>query len=165
MASASPFKQSHDPVCCYFSLPTREPQPTAHWSDETPLSSPFAHYSTFPSPSNPLLASHPTTTYQSSLHTMDASKLLQLQTSAAYSRPAAQPLGANSANSSSSDTSESMTSADSPTMEALTYEDDLYRCSRCQRSSCIGTLPGNMIRIGTNSYYCNRCANIVGYGG
>ncbi|KIX92157.1 uncharacterized protein Z520_12150 [Fonsecaea multimorphosa CBS 102226] len=44
---------------------------------------------------------------------------------------------------------------------------DIVRCSRCQRSLSIDTsLPAQSsgaVRFGMNSYYCQRCANVVGF--
>lgn len=44
---------------------------------------------------------------------------------------------------------------------------DVVRCSRCQRSMSIDTsLPAQhsgAVRFGMNSYYCTRCANVVGF--
>ena len=103
---------------------------------------------------------------------MSASTLLQLQTRAAHpgpKRPGSQPVQdtrrASSASSngsmlsaSSSSSRSSMDSASSATMAPQV-------CSRCHRSV---SLDSNMpttggIKIGINSYYCNRCATMVGY--
>ncbi len=43
---------------------------------------------------------------------------------------------------------------------------DFARCSRCQRSLSIGNAAPSWdgaVRIGINSYYCSRCAAMVGY--
>ncbi|EYE93606.1 uncharacterized protein ASPGLDRAFT_44536 [Aspergillus glaucus CBS 516.65] len=42
---------------------------------------------------------------------------------------------------------------------------DIVRCSRCQRSMSLEKdekTPG-VVRFGMNSYYCSRCASMVGY--
>ncbi|PKX89685.1 uncharacterized protein P174DRAFT_378486 [Aspergillus novofumigatus IBT 16806] len=41
---------------------------------------------------------------------------------------------------------------------------DIVRCSRCQRSMSLenGSTPG-VVRFGMNSYYCSRCASMVGF--
>ncbi|PTU23418.1 hypothetical protein P175DRAFT_0508101 [Aspergillus ochraceoroseus IBT 24754] len=42
---------------------------------------------------------------------------------------------------------------------------DIVRCSRCQRSMSLGnesSSPG-VVRFGMNSYYCSRCASMVGF--
>ncbi|KAL3264553.1 hypothetical protein ABHI18_000666 [Aspergillus niger] len=41
---------------------------------------------------------------------------------------------------------------------------DIVRCSRCQRSMSLEneSSPG-VVRFGMNSYYCSRCASMVGF--
>ncbi|KAL4802691.1 hypothetical protein BDV18DRAFT_146352 [Aspergillus unguis] len=41
---------------------------------------------------------------------------------------------------------------------------DIVRCSRCQRSMSLESeaTPG-VVRFGMNSYYCSRCASMVGF--
>ncbi|GES59733.1 hypothetical protein P174DRAFT_378486 [Aspergillus terreus] len=41
---------------------------------------------------------------------------------------------------------------------------DIVRCSRCQRSMSLenDSSPG-VVRFGMNSYYCSRCASMVGF--
>ncbi|KAL4782968.1 hypothetical protein BJX76DRAFT_349019 [Aspergillus varians] len=41
---------------------------------------------------------------------------------------------------------------------------DVVRCSRCQRSMSLEneSNPG-VVRFGMNSYYCSRCASMVGF--
>ncbi|KAL4979445.1 hypothetical protein BDW66DRAFT_157284 [Aspergillus desertorum] len=41
---------------------------------------------------------------------------------------------------------------------------DIIRCSRCQKSLSIenDSTPG-VVRFGMNSYYCSRCASMVGF--
>ncbi|KAL2813618.1 hypothetical protein BDW59DRAFT_30579 [Aspergillus cavernicola] len=43
---------------------------------------------------------------------------------------------------------------------------DIVRCSRCQRSMSLEneSTPG-VVRFGMNSYYCSRCASMVGFNG
>lgn len=133
----------------YFSLPV--PVSAAHFSIETPCSSPAARYSpdVFADPSNPLLAyRHLPFEHMSS--SGDASKLLQLQTAAAH-RPAAPPLQHGTASSSTSSTSSLASSAASPSLSLLC-------CCRCRRESGMG-----MVQFGTNLYYCNHCAKMTGY--
>lgn len=41
---------------------------------------------------------------------------------------------------------------------------DIVRCSRCQRSMSLrNEWSPEAVRFGMNSYYCTRCANMVGY--
>lgn len=44
---------------------------------------------------------------------------------------------------------------------------DVVRCSRCQRSMSFNittnTQASGVVRFGLNSYYCARCANVVGF--
>ncbi|KKZ62206.1 hypothetical protein GX50_02148 [[Emmonsia] crescens] len=54
-------------------------------------------------------------------------------------------------------------SSDSTNPAASTF--DIVRCSRCQRSLCLehaSSSPG-VVRFGVNSYYCSRCASMVGF--
>jgi hypothetical protein len=83
---------------------------------------------------------------------MDASKLLQLQTAAAHNltRPQTQ-----SHQHQTSPTSDSASSSETA-LPQLVY------CSRCQRQSFS---TDGMVCFAVNSYYCNRCASLVGYGG
>lgn len=82
-------------------------------------------------------------------HVMDVSKLLQMQTNAAYQsigRPSPQPAHQSS---------------------TAPFFADYARCSRCQRSVSIdasaGPFYGNAVAFGTNSFYCRRCATMVGF--
>src|ERR1700761_7099043 len=75
---------------CYFS---HIPHSSDHWSVETPLPSPVLRAEVVPDPHNPLLAARPLPGLLTP-QTMDASRLLQLQTAAAHpqaSRPRPQP--------------------------------------------------------------------------
>ncbi|RJE18650.1 hypothetical protein PHISCL_09010 [Aspergillus sclerotialis] len=41
---------------------------------------------------------------------------------------------------------------------------DIVRCSRCQRSLSIENESSrDAVRFGMNSYYCTRCASMVGF--
>ncbi|KAF2089219.1 hypothetical protein K490DRAFT_63357 [Saccharata proteae CBS 121410] len=162
---------------CYFSIlpSTQEPYNSLyhsnHFSVETPTASP--HYDvlspdTLSEPSNPLLAARPSPPYTPSL-SMDASKLLQLQTSAAYStaRPQTQPVQdvldispINLPRRSGSDSSTSSTSSERS--DSASPQLTLIRCCRCHRTASLGSK--SMVSFGLNSYYCSRCASIVGYG-
>ncbi|KAL2053943.1 hypothetical protein ABVK25_005872 [Lepraria finkii] len=100
---------------------------------------------------------------------MSASSFLQLQTRAAHPirRPSSRPVqdfhrsNSHSSQASSASTSSSLSSIDSSPSLSVAPQ----RCSRCHRSvsvdSNIPTTGG--IKIGMNSYYCNRCATMVGY--
>jgi hypothetical protein len=151
----SPTHQSSS--TCYFSY---VPSPSTHFSVETPYAAPTAaqSFNTVSDPLNPLLAFRELApTYQAS-SAMDSSKLLQLQTSAAHGRPAAQPVqhrsSVSSSNSDSSDCSAS-SGRNSPVPQNVC-------CARCRRTS-IGF--SGMVKIGMNLFYCNHCATMVGYGG
>lgn len=151
---------------CYFTyVPTSTHD--YYYSPETPHTRLSAYSDDIsPDPVNPLLALRPR---PRSLHllppatTMDASKLLQLQTQAAHApRPSPLPLQKNgvapsamSACSSDSTSSESTSSSTStcPTPPQLC-------CTRCRRTS-IGV--NGMIQFGTNLYYCSHCASMTGY--
>lgn len=167
--SASNISRSPNQGCCYFSIPPRQ----TSYNDETPLTTPFTppNEEILADPSNPLLAYRPSLQSPPSnirRSTMDASNLLQLQTWAAHvpalRRPQPQPLQnvlAVSDDSSGSDDSTSSSAA-----HTLQSPIELARCSRCHRSQSIDMTTGkaaNMVSYGLNSFYCTRCANIVGF--
>ncbi|KAF2022112.1 hypothetical protein BU24DRAFT_37565 [Aaosphaeria arxii CBS 175.79] len=146
---------------CYFSI---VPSPSDHFSVETPSNSPqpLPVYSadTLSYPSNPLLAFRPPPYNLPEVpNTMDGSKLLQLQTSAAH-RPDPKPLQRRpspSASDSSTGTSGNSSPAPSSTMSAPSLQQ--LTCVRCRR-----TTTSSMINVGTSLYYCSHCAQMVGYG-
>ncbi|KAF2034352.1 hypothetical protein EK21DRAFT_56673 [Setomelanomma holmii] len=135
---------------CYFSIAG---PPSAHFSIETPSVTPISEYSphTFADPSNPLLAFRPTA-LESMSSSSDASRLLQLQTSAA-NRPSTELLQ-HRASVSSSNSSDSISSSRSSSV----MSHSTLSCCRCRRESLTG-----MIQFGTNIYYCSHCARMVGY--
>ncbi|OCL02930.1 hypothetical protein AOQ84DRAFT_164804 [Glonium stellatum] len=153
---------------CYFTI-TPPTYYYSHFSTETPSHSSSSNRfsaETRSDPSNPLLALRPLPPPTTPPASMDASRLLQLQTAAAYPRPSAQPVQNNmSANSSSSSTSSSSSRASSIGAPTPPPE-PLVRCSRCHRSSSMissSSSTNGMVSFGTNLYYCNRCASLVGY--
>ncbi|KAA6415615.1 MAG: hypothetical protein FRX48_00331 [Lasallia pustulata] len=99
---------------------------------------------------------------------MNVANLLRLQTQVAHadaSKPKTYPVQAVGGGAiDSDDISNSPSSSSSPgsRMNSL----DIVRCSRCQRSLSVDTAStssGGLVRFGTNSYYCNRCATLVGF--
>jgi len=132
------------PICDF-----SRPAALAHCSVETPLTPPFAAYSTEieSHPANPLLALQRSSLEEHIMASTDASKLLRLQTDAAH-RPAAKPLQHSSSTSSSSSSHSSSSTASPATL----------CCCRCRRESGSG-----MIQFATNLYYCNHCARMTGY--
>ncbi|KAF1951698.1 hypothetical protein CC80DRAFT_191812 [Byssothecium circinans] len=130
---------------CYFSIPVA-PTPT-HFSVETPSTSPLAAYSSeiHPESSHPLLA------FRSDYHmpAADASRVLQLQTTAAH-RPTPKPLQTNYNNSSRGSSADPSSSG--------SMSPSTLCCCRCRRESVSG-----MIQLGTNIYYCSHCARMTGY--
>ncbi|CAO2657431.1 Nn.00g035570.m01.CDS01 [Neocucurbitaria sp. VM-36] len=136
----TPESPVHEPAC-YFSI---LPSSTAHFSVETP-SLPTLEYSPYTAadPINPLLAFRPAPPLHMSSPS-DASRLLQLQTSAAH-RPSPEPLQQRASSTSSSSSNSSMSSQ------------SLF-CCRCRRDCLTG-----MYQIGTNRYYCSHCAKMTGY--
>ena len=137
---------------CYFSTSHSS---SSHIARETTTSypSPTIFPETPSDPSNPLLALREPS-YSSRLPSwaMDASKLLQLQTAAAYSRPDAQSRQKSTASNSSTGSNNSSSSN-------LPQSPPVICCARCRRDSAAG----EMINIGTNQYYCRHCASMVGY--
>ncbi|KNG47454.1 hypothetical protein DDE82_002815 [Stemphylium lycopersici] len=135
-------------LSCYFSI-----VPTAHFSVETPSSSPVSEYEAYtPSdPANPLLAFRPAPQLFMSASS-DATRLLQLQTQAAH-RTSPDPLQPqHRVSSTSSDSSSSSTSSSGYSSPST------LSCCRCRRE-CLA----NMYQIGTNRYYCSHCARMTGY--
>lgn len=142
---------------CYFSY---TPTPYDHYSTETPLGTPeYSAFEATPDSHNPLLAlrRHPAL---SPSQTMDASKLMSLQTVAAYQIQRPKPQPHQGILETSDDSVRTSTSSDSGSSSCSTPQ--LIYCSRCQRSS-FGTQ--GMVCFAMNSYYCTRCASLVGYGG
>lgn len=163
-------------TCCYFSfLPSMSS--TTTFPLETPLYSPvFDEELVTPDPTHPLLAFRPNTISSPECPkrpspTMNASKLLQLQTQAAHPkavRPQPRPLQDmfnihDDSEANSDDSVNSNPSDDAISSAALALQH--ARCSRCQRDSSIDLTTGgsNMVQWGVNSFYCNRCAKIVGF--
>ncbi|KAB2580684.1 hypothetical protein BFW01_g6630 [Lasiodiplodia theobromae] len=157
---------------CYFSfVPASRPENSFidHYSTETPSPALYDLSVQTPSePSNPLLAARDwPVSFVVSPAAMDASKILQLQTAAAYSyqnRPQPQPVqdvldlspisSRSGSDASSASSSRTSVSGESPSVQFI-------RCSRCHRTDTAGSK--NMVGYGINSYYCVRCADIVGY--
>jgi len=109
---------------------------------------------------------------------MDISKLLQMQTQAAH--PHAQPVRPQprplqdvlhvSDDFSENNSDESIASVDvemrSPSPDEIIRSPIAHaRCSRCHRTPSIDLTTGkhNMIEYGLNSFYCIRCAGMVGF--
>ena len=138
---------SPEPVC-YFSLAPSTP--SDHFSDETPLLTPYLScQSVHSDPRNPLLALRsPPLTPNS---TMEAANFMSLQTAAAYqySQPKAR-----------SSEDRRQPSIDSTSSSDFTPHDTgSHVCSRCHRQGCRG-----FVCYSVNSYYCQHCAAVVGYG-
>lgn len=78
---------------------------------------------------------------------------------------ATQPISIGSAKSRSNDSINTLSSSSGSSNPKLSI--DIVRCSRCQRSLSIDpTIPAssaNVVQFGLNSYYCSRCANMVGF--
>lgn len=152
------------PPTCYFSISVPFYD---RFSTESPLFSPTYHSLTTPSnPENPLLAGTERQESHSPISPTPAtSSFLQMQTAAAHGHQASRPrphpvqqdvLVTSDDSSASDDNSSSSGSTNSSI--------DLARCSRCQRTPFVDLKTGknNMIRYGLNSYYCSRCAGLVG---
>ncbi|KAK0636252.1 hypothetical protein B0T17DRAFT_485410 [Bombardia bombarda] len=85
-------------------------------------------------------------------------------------RPKAQYLGSSSSASSSysaSDSDLSSVSGYSMGSSQTPVQVSTLRCLRCARAEEITSTDhpssSGMVQIGTNIYYCNRCAKMVGY--
>lgn len=156
---------------CYFSL---QPNPSTHYSVETPACSPTSsHLEETPSdPFNPLLAYRPTSPEPSSRTRMDGSKLMSLQTSAAFpqARPKPQPIQQDVLHVSDNDSDDSINKGNSSSSSSVglmspQFLPEVARCSRCHRrpSNDVATGKPSMFQYGLNLWYCTRCANIVGF--
>jgi hypothetical protein len=144
--STSPGDNIHNSPTCYFSY---VPHLSDHWSLETPVASPtLSSIEVVADPRNPLLAARVPPALLTPPIAMDASRLLQLQTAAAHPQTPSRSQSRSDYSGRSSMSSESS----SPTRPSV-------RCSRCQTDS------GAMVKYAMTSYYCSRCAGIVGYGG
>ncbi|OJD32023.1 uncharacterized protein BKCO1_4200062 [Diplodia corticola] len=174
-SSVTPTESTSNALCYFSFVPPSHPETSFvdHFSSETPspgLYSDDLSVQTPSEPTNPLLAARPwSVSFTVSPAAMDASKILQLQTAAAYSyqsRPQPQPVqdvldlspmssrSGSDASSSTSSSSRTSVSGEVPTVQFI-------RCSRCHRTDTAGSK--KMIGYGINSYYCVRCADIVGY--
>ena len=170
------------PSLCYFSIPSPgSPYNSASDSDITPLSSPLTVPDTPSDPRFPLLAFRESELRPMPSQAIDASKLLQLQTAAAYANVPHRPKprviqdvleisgdeGSDDAKSSSSSSSSSSSvNSSSGTSRRTSMQSETVRCSRCKRTSFLGSLEQKtrFVSYGVNLYYCKTCANMVGYG-
>jgi hypothetical protein len=146
---------------CYFTI-----QPSTYlyrYTTETPLTSP--PLSTGEIPSSHLLSFH-----QPSTPTM-ASNFLKLQTAAAHGQPIRPRLvpQQNVLHVTSDDSSSSDSDSSPPTSSSVDHTwassgPEAARCSRCHRTPSIDIRTGrpNVVQFGLNSYYCTRCAAMVG---
>lgn len=99
---------------------------------------------------------------------MSASSFLQLQTRAAHppkrsqNQPDQHTQVTASSSSSTCDSSPRSSTESTPPQSPFI---DFARCSRCHRSVSVDGSPPSMtgVSFGINSYYCQRCANLVGY--
>lgn len=128
-----------------------------HLSTESACSSPVVSPAeVIPIPQHPLLARRGSISY-----TMPVSSLLQIQAAAAHDNSPKRPqlqdvLHVTSDESTSSDSSKS-------SMDSLHCSPEFARCSRCHRTSSLDRDgKSNMISWSINSYYCRRCAEVVG---
>jgi hypothetical protein len=150
--SPTPSHLSEHELLCYFTyIPTA---PSNHWSLETPLPSPDLCAKIVADPHNPLLALR--IPLSSPSQTMEASKLLQLQTAAAHSHHNSQPPQPQPHQDVLELSNDSMSSRDSSGSNHSFLCSVRRICSRCQITY------GDFISYSLNSYYCTRCAKITG---
>jgi hypothetical protein len=86
---------------------------------------------------------------------MNQPSFLQLQTQASLNAP----MGPSRKSSAASIPTPSQSPSPKPAV-------DIVRCCRCQRSLTVDLSSGNLkgvVPFGMNSYYCARCARLVGY--
>ena len=91
--------------------------------------------------------------------------LLQLQAQAGRGAHPVAIQSRSKSKSGSSDSLDSLSSSNSSNTRKASL--DIVRCSRCQRSLSIEAAgpacQSGCIRFGLNSYYCTRCATVVGF--
>ncbi|KAF2741308.1 hypothetical protein EJ04DRAFT_558034 [Polyplosphaeria fusca] len=141
----------NSPPSGYFSI---VPSLFAHYSAETPSTTRRTTFSCdiFSEPTNPLLALRELPLhYQPSHSIMDASRIFELQITAAHPRSATNS-GQDSPPASSLNSSASSSQDTTPPLT--------FCCCRCRRGSITRSY---MVQVGLNSYYCNHCASMVGY--
>jgi hypothetical protein len=96
---------------------------------------------------------------------MNQLSFMQLQTQSGHKRPSTggHSDSSSSTNSNGSNLSSSVSSGSSTPKTSCDL--DIVRCSRCQRSLSIDPTgrSNNAVRFGMNSFYCSRCATVVGY--
>ena len=104
---------------------------------------------------------------------MDISKLLQLQTAVAHQgfpprpqpQPTQDPVSSRSSSEASSSGRSTPSSVSSSSSILHTNISSWVRCSRCQRSLSVdaSNASTSAVQYSTNCYYCNRCAQMVGF--
>jgi hypothetical protein len=162
--SSIPLVSSCEP--CYFMI---KPTTYHHYSSETPLTSPIlSPGETLCDPFHPLLSYRRP---QANLN-MAATNFFKLQTAAAHGQPITRPrstpqqnvLHVTSDGSGSSDSSSSESSPPTVNHAWASNGIEAARCSRCHRTPSIDVRTGkaNVVQFGLNSYYCTRCASMVG---
>lgn len=147
---------------CYFSIVVPASQQSTHFSTETPTITPMSDFSPQApaDPINPLLAYRESPS-ESMSASHDASRFLQLQTSAAHPRTLQHSDSSNSSSSASSfppNSRSSSTDSGTPSHRGSMPSPSVLACCRCRRESLMG-----MIQFSTNTYYCSHCARMVGY--
>ncbi|KAH4945436.1 hypothetical protein HBI23_027270 [Parastagonospora nodorum] len=163
-ADLSPDYPNVVPFCC-FSIVVPASAQSTHYSTETPTITPMSEYSaqTPADPINPLLAYRHSPSESMSAPS-DASRLLQLQTSAAHPRTlqhsdsSSRSLSSSSPNSSPTNSRSSSTDSGTSSHRGSMPSPSVLACCRCRRESLMG-----MIQFSTNTYYCSHCARMVGY--
>lgn len=150
------------PNACYFSFqPTHNAVNMQHYDNSTLSNSASSTPTEDDMPTHlfPISSPSPTTP----LFKLDALRLLQLQTSVAHPhttrRPQPQPIQTMPH---IDDTSDSSSDGSTSPMEPQTSQPTAARCSRCHRTLS-SHMPAGNVSFGLNSWYCSRCAEIVGY--
>ena len=100
--------------------------------------------------------------------TMSSLSFLQIQTRAAHPPKRSQNQPGKNAQVTTSCFSSTQASSPRSSIESSPAQspfNDWARCSRCHRSVTVdGSLPSTPgVSFGTNSYYCQRCAKVVGF--
>ncbi|KAF2838007.1 hypothetical protein M501DRAFT_915906, partial [Patellaria atrata CBS 101060] len=149
------------------------PHPSTHFSIETPLPSPADSSGELPSPDpyNPLLAYRELPTPLDMTANSQASKVLQLQTTAAYTQMPRKAQAIQDVFDLEDDGSEDATetysrsSSTSSTANSTPVPPTFVRCLRCRRDFSTGSAVStgsHKVQFGVNLYYCGRCASLVG---
>lgn len=157
-----PTTTTFDSQPCYFTITTNR-----HCADETPCSPTSTGLDEIPllAPEITLLALRERYLLSTITTPVPYKSVMSASASHSHSPSRPQPVPLQNVLDVSSDDSSSSDDGSCSSYDNLLASPSEYaRCSRCQRTPSldINTGKSNMVRYGLNSYYCNRCAGMVG---